>query len=78
MANGSATHIDQVIPANSFAEGVPAVVKKENITDEDRKAYFGLIPAEWTRYEGSRRRKTLARSGAAGDSTLRDRSASTP
>lgn len=54
LANGSATHFDQVIPANSLAEGVPAVVKKENITDEDRKAYFGLVPAEWTRYEGSR------------------------
>ena len=54
LANGSATHFDQVIPANSFAEGVPAVVKKGNITDEDRKAYFGLIPAEWTRYEGAR------------------------
>ncbi len=54
LANGSATHVDQVIPANSFAEGVPAVVKKQNITDEDRKAYFGLIPAEWTRYEGDR------------------------
>ena len=52
MANGSATHIDQVIPADSFAEGVPAVVKKQDITDEDRRAYFGLIPAEWTRYEG--------------------------
>jgi len=23
------THFDQVIPANSFAEGVPAVVKKQ-------------------------------------------------
>ena len=54
LANGSATHFDQVIPANSFAEGVPAVVKKGSITDEDRKAYFGLIPAEWTRYEGAR------------------------
>ena len=54
LANGSATHFDQVIPANSFAEGVPAVVKKQNITDEDRKAYFGLVPAEWTRYEGGR------------------------
>lgn len=54
LANGSATHFDQLIPANSFAEGVPAVVKKQDITDEDRKAYFGLIPAEWTRYEGGR------------------------
>jgi len=53
LANGSATHVDQAIPANSFAEGVPAVVKKQNITDDDRKAYFGLVPAEWTRYEGS-------------------------
>lgn len=54
LANGSATHTNQAIPANSFAEGVPAVMKKENIADEDRKAYFGLIPAEWTRYEGDR------------------------
>lgn len=36
------THIDYVIPDNSFAEGVPAVVKKKNITEEDRLNYFGL------------------------------------
>lgn len=54
LANGSATHVDQVIPDNSFAEGVPAQVKKENITDEDRKDYFGLIPAAWTHYEAER------------------------
>ena len=53
---------DQVIPANSFAEGVPAVVKKQNITDEDRKAYYGLVPAEWTRYEGGRQEEN-ARKG---------------
>lgn len=61
LANGSATHTNQVIPANSFAEGVPAVVKKENITDKDRQAYFGLIPAEWTRYEGDRQEKRARR-----------------
>jgi carbonic anhydrase/acetyltransferase-like protein (isoleucine patch superfamily) len=54
LANGSATHINQVIPDNSFAEGVPAVVKKENITDEDRLDYFGLLPSAWTRYEAER------------------------
>jgi carbonic anhydrase/acetyltransferase-like protein (isoleucine patch superfamily) len=54
LANGSATHVDQVIPDNSFAEGVPAVVKKENITDEDRKDYFGLLPSAWTRYQAER------------------------
>ena len=51
LANGSATHIDQVIPENSFAEGVPAVVKKADITDDDRRDYFGLLPAGWTRFE---------------------------
>ena len=52
LANGSATHINQVIPANSFAEGVPAVVKKEHITDKDREEYFGLIPEKWARFSG--------------------------
>ena len=54
LANGSATHVDQVIPDNSFAQGVPAQVVQENITDDDRRAYFGLVPAEWTHYEGDR------------------------
>jgi len=54
LANGSATHYDQVIPENSFAEGVPAKIVKENITDDDRVDYFGLIPKEWTHYEGDR------------------------
>jgi len=54
LANGSATHHGQVIPANAFAEGVPARVVKENITDEDRIAYFGLLPRAWTHYEGDR------------------------
>jgi len=51
LANGSATHVDQVIPENSFAEGVPAVVKKQNITEQDRLDYFGVLPSAWTRYE---------------------------
>ncbi|MHC4596918.1 MAG: hypothetical protein ACYS19_18470 [Planctomycetota bacterium] len=50
LANGSATHVDQVIGDNSFAEGVPAVIKKENITEEDRLDYFGVLPSGWTRY----------------------------
>jgi len=36
LANGSATHTNQIIPGNCFAEGVPAVVKKENITDHKK------------------------------------------
>jgi len=54
LANGSATHVDQVIPDNSFAEGVPAVVKKENITEDDRLDYFGVLPSGWTRYEAGK------------------------
>jgi len=54
LANGSATHVDQAIPKDSFAQGVPAQVVKEGITDDDRRAYFGLVPAEWTHYEGDR------------------------
>ena len=52
LANGSATHTGQAIPANCFAEGVPAVIKKRNITDEDRQQYFGLIPKQWTIMDG--------------------------
>ncbi len=51
LANGSATRVGQVIPDNSFAEGIPAIVKKKNISDEDRLNYFGVLPSEWTRYE---------------------------
>ncbi len=54
LANGSATHVDQVIGDNCFAEGVPAVVKKENITEEDRLDYFGVLPSGWTRYEAQK------------------------
>jgi len=53
LANGSATHVDQVIPDNGFAQGVPAVVKKKNITDKDRLDYFGVLPSAWTRYEAA-------------------------
>jgi carbonic anhydrase/acetyltransferase-like protein (isoleucine patch superfamily) len=61
LANGSATHHDQVIPENGFAEGVPAKVVKEKITDEDRKAYFGLIPAAWTHYQGDQIEESIRR-----------------
>ncbi len=54
LANGSATHIDQVVPDNCFAEGVPAVIKKDNITEEDRLDYFGVLPSGWTRYEAEK------------------------
>jgi len=54
LANGSATHVDQVIPDNCFAEGVPASIKKDNITEDDRLDYFGVLPSGWTRYEAEK------------------------
>jgi carbonic anhydrase/acetyltransferase-like protein (isoleucine patch superfamily) len=51
LADGSATRVDQVIPDNNFAEGVPAVVKKTGLTEQDRQDYFGVLPSAWTRYE---------------------------
>ena len=59
LANGSATHYDQVIPDNCFVQGVPAKIIKENITDDDRREYFGLIPAVWARYEGDQIEKEI-------------------
>ena len=61
LANGSATHVDQVIPENSFAEGVPAVVKKRNITEEDRLDYFGVLPSGWTRFEAGNIERSIRR-----------------
>jgi len=51
LADGSATRVDQVIPDNGFAEGVPAGVKKADLTEQDRQDYFGVLPSAWTRYE---------------------------
>lgn len=45
LANGSATCVGQVIPDNSLAQGVPAQIVRENMTDEDRQAYFGVLSA---------------------------------
>ena len=61
LANGSATRHDQVIPDNCFAEGVPAKVVKENLTDDDRRNYFGLLPKAWTHYEGDRIEESVKR-----------------
>jgi carbonic anhydrase/acetyltransferase-like protein (isoleucine patch superfamily) len=54
LADGSATRVDMVICDNCFAEGVPAVVKKKNLTEEQRAAYFGVSPLKWTNFEGER------------------------
>jgi len=62
LANGSATAVDQVIPANSFAQGVPAVIKKTDLTDEDRRQIFGLLPTGWIEYEVPKRETNIKKS----------------
>ena len=54
LGNGSATRVGQVIPENCLAEGVPAQITRENLTDADRQVYFGVLPSAWTHYEGDR------------------------
>ena len=40
------------MPDNCVAEGVPAKIVRENITDDDRRELMGLVPREWVRYAG--------------------------
>ena len=59
LANGSATSVNQVIPDNAFAEGVPAVVKRTDIDDEFRRQYFGVHPQGWIKYEAPQREREI-------------------
>ncbi|HUU53463.1 MAG TPA: hypothetical protein VMY87_00965 [Armatimonadota bacterium] len=47
VTNGSSCYVDTVIPDNCIAEGVPAKVVKDAITDDDRRQLLGLVPREW-------------------------------
>lgn len=59
VANGSATHVGQVVADNTMVQGVPAEVVKENLTDEDRQQYFGVLPAAWTHFEAEQIEKQI-------------------
>ena len=52
LGNGSATNVEQEIPDYCLAQGVPAKVVQENLTDEDRRSYFGLLPKGWAEASG--------------------------
>ena len=54
LADGSATRVNMAICDGCFYEGVPAVLKKKNLTERDRAEYFGVSPLAWTTYEGDR------------------------
>ena len=54
LADGSATRVDMVICDGCFFEGVPAVMKRKDLTEEDRAKYFGVSPLAWTTFEGDR------------------------
>ncbi len=51
LAPGAVTMHDMVIPADSLAEGCPAVVTRNAITDKDRQTIFGVIPSTWIHSE---------------------------
>jgi carbonic anhydrase/acetyltransferase-like protein (isoleucine patch superfamily) len=54
LADGSATNVSQVIPDAAFAQGVPAVIKRKGLTEQQRAEYFGVSPLAWTQYAGDR------------------------
>lgn len=47
VTNGSAVRYGTVIPDNSVYEGVPAKMVKENIQEQDRIDYMGLVTKDW-------------------------------
>jgi carbonic anhydrase/acetyltransferase-like protein (isoleucine patch superfamily) len=66
LADGSATRVDMVICDGCFFEGVPAVLKKKGLTEEDRAKYFGVSPLAWTTYAGDRQEATAKKRLADG------------
>ena len=59
VTNGSACRLNAVMPANCIAEGVPARVVKENITDDDRRELMVLVSTDWVRYAGEQQEKRI-------------------
>lgn len=54
LADGSATRVSMEICDGCFFEGVPATLKRRNLTESDRAEYFGVSPFAWTSFEGER------------------------
>jgi phenylacetic acid degradation protein len=59
VTDGSACYVNTVIPPNSIAEGVPAHVVRENITDEDRLRIMGVLPRAWAHYAGDEQERRV-------------------
>lgn len=53
LAPGAVTMHDMVVPADSLAEGLPARVTRQTITDKDRQTIFGVIPSTWIHTENN-------------------------
>ena len=65
LADGSATRVDMVICDGCFFEGVPAVMKRKGLTEEDKAKYFGVSPLAWTTFEGDRQEANAKKRMAA-------------
>jgi carbonic anhydrase/acetyltransferase-like protein (isoleucine patch superfamily) len=51
LAPGAVAPHDTTIPADSLAEGLPARVTREAITDKDRQTILGVVPSTWIHAE---------------------------
>ena len=54
LAPGAITMHDMVIPENCLAEGIPAAITQQSITDADRQKILGVIPSIWIHYENDK------------------------
>jgi UDP-N-acetylglucosamine acyltransferase len=45
VMEGTACPVNYILPADAVAQGVPAAIIRENITDSDRTELLGLIPS---------------------------------
>jgi carbonic anhydrase/acetyltransferase-like protein (isoleucine patch superfamily) len=61
LAPGAVTTHGMVIPADSLAEGYPAEVTREGITDRDRQRIFGVVHASAIHQENDQIAKAIER-----------------
>ena len=59
LGNRSAANIDQYIPDNCMAIGVPSEIRSRFLSEKDRQDYFGVMPSAWTRFEAAENEKEI-------------------
>jgi carbonic anhydrase/acetyltransferase-like protein (isoleucine patch superfamily) len=59
LAPGAVTMHGAIIPAKAMAEGLPAAITRQAVSDGDRERVFGMVPAQWNHTENDRMAKEI-------------------